>query len=136
MLTTLRAKGMPMIRTMLAALLLLGSATVAAEPLPHLDGRHLIVDGEPWLLLGGELANSSASSRAWMAPRWDRLAQLHLNTVLMPVSWELVEPEQGRFDFALVDGLLADARAHDMRVVLLWFGTWKNSRSSYAPAWV
>jgi beta-galactosidase GanA len=125
-----------MIRTMLAALLLLGSPAVVEEPLPHLEGRHLIVDGKPWLLLGGELANSSASSRAYMASRWDSLAALHLNTVLMPVSWELIEPEEGRFDFVAVDGLLADARAHDLRVVLLWFGSWKNSMSSYAPAWV
>ncbi len=127
-----------MIRTMLFALaaLLFAGAVQAEKPLPRLDGRHLIVDGAPWLLLGGELANSSASSRAWMAPRWARLAALHLNTVLMPVSWELIEPEEGRFDFAAVDGLLADARAHDLRVVLLWFGSWKNSMSSYVPAWV
>jgi hypothetical protein len=48
----------------------------------------------------------------------------------------MIEPAEGRFDFALVDGLLADARRNDMRIVLLWFGSWKNSMSSYAPAWV
>src|SRR3546814_9273278 len=57
-----------------------------------------------------------------MAPRWERLAGLNLNTVLVPVSWELIEPDEGRFDFALVDGLLDDARAQHLRVVLLWFG--------------
>ncbi|MCM8730740.1 DUF5597 domain-containing protein [Hephaestia sp. MAHUQ-44] len=106
------------------------------RPMPRIEGRRLIVDDKPWLLLGGELANSSASSRAYMAPRWKTLAQLNLNTVLMPVSWELIEPKEGQFDFALVDGLLDDARAQHLRIVILWFGSWKNSMSSYVPAWV
>src|SRR5690349_4363517 len=61
---------------------------------------------------------------------------LHLNTVLAPVYWELVEPAEGAFNFATVDTLIRDARASNMRLVLLWFGSWKNSMSSYAPAWV
>jgi beta-galactosidase GanA len=71
-----------------------------------------------------------------MRPHWPKLKAMNLNTVLAPVYWELIEPVEGRFDFASVDGLLEDARAHDMRLVLLWFGTWKNSMSSYAPGWV
>ncbi|WP_114953043.1 DUF5597 domain-containing protein [Sphingosinicella terrae] len=122
-------------------LLLLASAPAAAQaPLPHLReqgvARQLIVDGEPFLILGGELANSSASSLDYMAPIWPRLRALNLNTVLAPVSWELIEPEEGRFDFSLVDGMLREARRHDLRLVLLWFGSWKNSQSSYVPAWV
>ena len=80
--------------------------------------------------------NSSSSSLEYMEPIWPRLLDLHLNTVLAPVSWELVEPEEGRFDFALVDGLVEGARRHDLRLVFLWFGNWKNGRSSNAPAWV
>ncbi|MBB5519748.1 beta-galactosidase [Amphiplicatus metriothermophilus] len=66
---------------------------------------------------------------------WPRLSALGLNAVLAPVYWEMIEPEEGRFDFSLVDALLKRARAHDQRLVLLWFGSWKNSMSSYAPAW-
>lgn len=131
------------VRTLLFALLaLLLAAPLPAQPAPiptlRAQGttRQLIVDDAPFLILGGELANSSASSRDYMAPIWPRLAALNLNTVLMPVSWEQIEPEQGRFDFTLLDGLLADARRNRLRVVLLWFGSWKNSMSSYAPAWV
>ena len=62
--------------------------------------------------------------------------KLNLNTVLAPVSWEQLEPEEGRFDFALVDGLVKQARQRGMRLVLLWFGSWKNGVSSYAPVWV
>ena len=59
-----------------------------------------------------------------------------LNTFVAPVSWELIEPAEGRMDFASVDALIEDARANDLHLVLLWFGAWKNSMSSYAPAWV
>src|SRR6202000_1012947 len=83
-----------------------------------------------------ELANSSASSLDQLAPQWAKFSQLHMNTVIAPVSWELIEPEEGRFDFASVDGLLDQARSAHMRLVLLWFGSWKNSMSSYVPAWV
>jgi beta-galactosidase GanA len=121
----------------LAALLI--AAPLAAET-PHLEKRghatQLIVDGQPFLILGGELGNSSASSREYMRGKWPKLAAMHLNTVLATVTWEAIEPEEGRFDFASVDGLIEDARAHDMHLVLLWFGTWKNSMSSYAPGWV
>ena len=96
----------------------------------------LIVDGKPFLILGGELANSSASSLAYLEPVWPRLAKMRLNTLLAPVSWELMEPVEGRFDYSLVDGLLKQARANNMRLVLLWFGSWKDSMSSYVPAWV
>jgi beta-galactosidase GanA len=123
-----------------ASLLLLASPAVAQTPLArfvkHGDTQQLIVDGKPFLILGGELGNSSASSRAYMAPVWPKLQQLGLNTVLAPVSWELIEPQEGRFDFSSVDALIQDARAHDQKLVLLWFGAWKNSMSSYAPGWV
>lgn len=127
------------IATALFALIALTTPT-QAQDIPHLERRgeaiQLIVDGQPFLILGGELGNSSASSRAYMQPYWAKLQAMNLNTVLAPVYWELIEPAEGRFDFATVDGLIEDARTHDMRLVLLWFGTWKNSTSSYVPAWV
>lgn len=71
-----------------------------------------------------------------MKPIWPRLAAMHLNTVLTPVAWETIEPEEGKFDFTCVDGLLEGARQNNLRLVILWFGAWKNTYSSYAPAWV
>jgi beta-galactosidase GanA len=118
-----------------------GAGTGAgAGSLPHMrrdgDVTQLIADGKPFLILGGELGNSTASSADAMAPVWPRLRRLHVNTVLAPVYWELIELKEGTFDFSLVDRLIDDARQHEMRLVLLWFGAWKNSMSSYAPAWV
>lgn len=96
----------------------------------------LVVKGEPYLVLGGELGNSSASSLHYMQPIWNTVKQMHLNTVLTPVYWELIEPEEGKFDFTLVDSIIYQARNNGMHLVLLWFGAWKNSMSCYAPAWI
>jgi hypothetical protein len=99
------------------------------------DGQ-LIVDGEAFLVLGGELHNSSAADLPVLDPKLSRLAAMGLNTVLAPVSWELVEPRPGEFDFSTVDALLFAARRHGLRLIPLWFGSWKNGVSSYRPEWM
>jgi beta-galactosidase GanA len=96
----------------------------------------LIVDGKPFLALAGELLNSSATSLAYMKTVWPKLAEAKLNTLLPGVSWNQIEPQEGKFDFTVLDGVIRDARSHNMRLVLLWFGSWKNSLSGYAPDWV
>lgn len=101
----------------------------------HGSATQLIVDGSPFLVIGGELHNSSSSSIEFMQPIWQRMRDLNFNTVLTPISWELIEPTEGSFDFTLVDDLLRDARSHDLRLILLWFGSWKNGMSSYVPLW-
>ena len=100
------------------------------------DGARLMIDNHPFLILGGELGNSTASDMEYLRPSWSHLRQMNLNTVLAPVYWELLEPEENRFDFSLVDSLIANARRYEMKLVLLWFGSWKNSMSCYAPLWV
>ena len=107
---------------------------------PHLEKRgnttQLIVQGEPWLALGCELGNSTSSSRDYLLPYWQKLKDAGVNTVLAVVSWEQTEPSEGQFDFTVVDNLLADAHANNMKLVLLWFGSWKNGITSYTPTWV
>ena len=118
----------------------IGQANNSHEALPHLEKAgsvtQLIVDGKPFLILGGELHNSSSSSVEYMKPVWPRVAAMHMNTVLLPVAWETIETEEGQFDFKCVDGLLEGARENNLKLVVLWFGAWKNTYSSYAPAWV
>ncbi|HVU16791.1 MAG TPA: DUF5597 domain-containing protein [Candidatus Didemnitutus sp.] len=112
---------------------------VVAGEIPHLQRQgtatQLIVDGNAFLVRGGEVSNSHGEP-GYLRASWPRLKALNLNSLVVPVYWDVIEPEEGRFDFASVDGLLADARAADFHLVLLWFGTWKNSMSCYAPSWV
>ena len=107
---------------------------------PHLEKTsnsvQLMVDGKPFIMLAGELHNSSTGSSHYMAPIWQRMADKNLNTVIAAVSWELVEPQEGQFDFRLVDDMLAGARKANLKLVLLWFGSWKNGVSTYVPGWV
>jgi beta-galactosidase GanA len=116
------------------------SGFAQSDKIPHLrkqgTATQLIVDGKPFLVLGGELANSSASSISYMEPVWAQLTEQNLNTVLLPVSWELIEPQEGKFDFTLVDKLISAAHQNSLKLVLLWFGSWKNTYSSYIPEWV
>jgi len=95
-----------------------------------------LVDNKPYLILGGELGNSSASDTAYMKPIWPMLKKMNLNTVYAPVYWELMEPQEGKFNFSLIDDLILNARINRIKLVLLWFGSWKNSMSCYAPEWV
>lgn len=100
------------------------------------SATQLIVDGKPFLILGGELGNSSFTSLEYMEPVWLKLKAMNLNTVLAPVYWELIEPVESEFDFKLYDQLIEEARKNNLKLVLLWFGSWKNSMSGHAPAWV
>ena len=95
-----------------------------------------MVDGKPFLALTGELGNNTASSLENMQPLWSRLVAGNLNCVLAAVSWAQLEPEEGHFDFALVDGLIQEARRNRLKLMFLWFGSWKNGLSSYPPLWV
>lgn len=114
-------------------------APLSAQTLPrivHANGRHMLeVDGRPFLMLGAQVHNSS-NYPAVLPQVWPTIRALHANTVEVPVAWEQIEPVEGRFDFSFVDTLVREARENDVRLVLLWFGTWKNGGTSYAPEWV
>ncbi|KAH0359923.1 glycoside hydrolase, partial [Aureobasidium melanogenum] len=111
-----------------------------SPPIPHLlptaHSRQLIVKDNPFLILGGELQNSSFSSPEYMQDVWTKLTTMNMNTVLGSVSWEQIEPIEGNFDFEALDRVLGDAREHGLHVVLLWFGSFKNGLSTYTPPWV
>jgi hypothetical protein len=114
-------------------------AQVQERPIPRLvkkDGRYaLMVDDAPYLMLGAQVHNSSA----WpaMLPKvWPAMEFLNVNTVEIPVYWEQFEPRQGQYDHSVIDTLLAEARQHKVRLVLLWFGTWKNGSQHYMPEWM
>ncbi|MGI6232878.1 MAG: DUF5597 domain-containing protein [Prevotella sp.] len=99
------------------------------------SATQLVVNGNPMLVLGGELSNSAVTSPADIDSVMPRVRRMGLNTVFVPAYWNLTEPEEGKFDFSLVDEVIRQARANDLKVVFLWFGAWKNSMSCYAPMW-
>lgn len=121
-------------------LMTMTGAVAQEQSIPHLEkhenGVQLIVDGKPFLMLAGELHNSSTGSSEYMEPIWQRMADKNLNTVIAPVTWELIEPQEGVFNFQQVDNMILGARKANLRLVLLWFGSWKNGVSTYIPGWV
>lgn len=115
------------------------ATAMAAAPLPSVETRNgratLVVDGAPYLVLGAQVNNSSAWPDT-LKSVWPAVGKLGANTVSVPIAWEQIEPVEGKFDFSFLDTLLAEAREHQVRLVLLWFATWKNNGPNYAPAWV
>ena len=124
----------------LVVLLLLAVTTVSSYAQNvtlenHGKALQLHVDGRPFLILGGELGNSSAACDADIEAIFDKLRRMGLNTVLVPAYWDLIEPVEGEYDYSLTDKVLEEARRNDLKVIFLWFGAWKNSMSCYAPLW-
>lgn len=112
----------------------LGSVALCAQnsasPIPYLaekgSATQLIVDNKPFLMIAGELHNSSSSTVEYMQPIWKKLKDCHMNTVLAALTWEQFEPKEGTFDYTLVDSMIKNAEGNGLKLVLLWFGTWKN----------
>ena len=123
-----------------ALLAVLGAAAAGQSvPLPRIveaNGRHaLFVEGAPFLMLGAQ-TNNSSNYPAMLAEVWPVIDQLHANTLEIPIAWEQIEPVEGKFDFSFLDKLLPQSRQHGVRLVILWFGAFKNTSPSYAPSWV
>jgi hypothetical protein len=110
------------------------------DGVPHLRKQgaatQLVVDGKPFLALAGELTNNAATSLPMMEPVCPKIVAGNLNTVLVGISWAQFEPEEGNFNYTQVDGVIARARENNLHIVFLWFGSWKNGTSSFAPYWV
>jgi hypothetical protein len=123
-----------------AVLLATLAGSIAAQSSPARlqkqgTAMQLVVDGRPFLMLGGELGNSSAGCVEDIERIFPKLQRMGLNTVLVPAYWDLTEPTEGTFDFTLTDKVIRQARENQLKVVFLWFGAWKNSMSCYAPLW-
>ncbi len=68
--------------------------------------RVFTVDGKPFFPVGGQSRNSSGYNDAESETAFKAVKLFNGNTLEIPVYWEQVEPEEGRFDFAGVDALL------------------------------
>jgi beta-galactosidase GanA len=124
----------------LVAFAAVGIAQSASRPIPSIekkgDSIRLLVDGSPYLMLGGQVHNSDTANADDLNKALDVLASWHSNTAEVPIYWEAIEPKQGQFDFSSVDLAIQAARKRDLHLVFLWFGTWKNGESHYVPEWM
>jgi hypothetical protein len=122
-------------------LFIISFVSVSAQ-LPYLqkEGQvtKMMVNGKPFLIIGGEFHNSTSSSIGHMDKTgiWGTIAKGNYNTIIASASWELVEPAEGKFNFDEIDYLINNARENDVKIVLIWFASWKNGISSYIPGWV
>ena len=137
-----RTTGFPLsgiIRLALVLAAVVSLALAQSKPIPQLvkkDGKYtFLVDGKPFLILGGQVNNDSAFPSR-MERAWPKLKAMNCNTVEYPVYWNEIEREEGKFDFSDFDQILRRARAEGFRVDVLWFGTWKNGAMDWAPNWV
>ncbi len=97
----------------------------------------LYVQDAPYLAFAGEVHNSSGSSLAYMQDYiWPSIKELNLNTLIVPIYWELMEKVEGTYDYTLMDGIIQQARSNQKHLILLWFGLWKNGESMYVPGWM
>ena len=129
--------------TLLAVILLLSSFNIKglAQPsIPSLKkqgtAKQFIVDGKPFVALSGELGNNSATNIEYMKSIWPILTEGNLNSVIAGISWAMVEPEEGKFNFDIVGEVINDARKNNLKLIFIWFASWKNGTSSYVPDWV
>lgn len=99
-------------------------------------GTSFQVDGAGFFSLGGQAHNSSSDSPADLDLACAAVTKLGGNTVALPISWERFEPEEGVFDRVYVKELIERVRRAGLRLVVLWFATWKNGTMEYAPSWV
>jgi hypothetical protein len=121
--------------TILLSLFLINVANATVKLQHQGSATQIVVNGKPMLILGGELSNSAASSIADIDSVMPLMARLGHNTVFVPAYWDLIEPNEGKFDFSLIDEVINKARENNLKVIFLWFGAWKNSMSCYAPVW-
>ena len=116
------------------------ASTASVSAIPHLEKRglatQLIVDGRPFLVLGAEPPTSAPSNLVYLKYMMQVMAETHQNTGAMAIGWNWVEPQKGKFDFKILDAMIEDAAQIDQRICLVWFGSWKNGVSGFAPAWV
>jgi hypothetical protein len=112
----------------------------AQKNIPHLakngNATQLMVDNKPFLMIAGEVHNSSASTVEYMKPLFPKLKKMNLNSVFVTLAWEQFEPKEGTYDYTLVNAIIKNAKENNLKVCLLWFASWKNGESSYTPMWV
>jgi len=108
--------------------------------IPHLeeinDHRVLIVDGKPFIILGLQWDCDGCYTPEDMDPFFEHGESMGLNTASLLLYWREIEPEEGKYNFTMLDHRIDIARKHHMKIVLVWFASFKNGCLTYAPDYV
>lgn len=97
------------------------------------------VNGQPFFPLGRHriyMAGYVARDEAEIEANMKASTECRGNTVSHAIFWDEIEPEEGKFDFSSVDTSIRLARKYNLKVMFLWFATWKNAVMDYAPEWM
>ena len=115
-----------------------GDASVKPALVQENGVTHFEVAGKPFLMLTGELHNSTSTSESYMESIgvWEQMRHGNFNTVIASCSWDVIEDEPGHYDFSSVDHVIRNARKNGLKVVMIWFASWKNGNSTYAPSYI
>lgn len=99
--------------------------------------KHFSVNGKPFLSIGGQSHNSTAlADTDGIRFACHSVRQLGGNTVAIPVSWVRFEPKEDEYDYDSVKMMIDVVRQQELRLIVLWFGAWKNGTMEYAPSWI
>ncbi|HEX6478290.1 MAG TPA: DUF5597 domain-containing protein [Ktedonobacteraceae bacterium] len=111
--------------------------TEAIPQIVRVDGKErLLVDDSPFLILGLQWGCDSCLSKEEMNPLFPHAAAMGANTAVLPLYWQEVEPLPDQYDFRMIDERIRQAQANHLRIILLWFATWKNACAFYAPDYI
>lgn len=100
----------------------------------RLNGGHrLVVDNEDFLILGLQWACNSCFDEETMGPLFEQAKKIGANTAVLPVYWSQLEPQPGKFDFSILDYEISMCRKYDLKLIPLWFASYKNAECCYAP---
>jgi hypothetical protein len=95
----------------------------------------LYVDNNPFIILGLQLDCDSCYDSSTIDDLMKQIGVLGGNTAACLLYWRLIEPEEGQYDFSILESMIESAKRYDLRIVLVWFGSYKNACTHYAPDW-
>ena len=91
------------------------------------DRTQFYVNGKPFLSLGGQTHNSSSFQLQEMDNAYNSVKALGGNTISTPISWQRFEKEEGKFDKKYVTDIIEHVGKQGLKLVILWFASWKNA---------
>ena len=94
------------------------------------------VNGKPFFPLGAQSHNSSSYDAEMFREAVRSTLAINCNTIEAPVYWEKIEPEEGVFEFSMVKNMVEICRENDLKLIILWFASWKNGEMSYCPEYI